>query len=291
LLLCGVGALAALSVAGCDPHHDCDDCDDDWGQPDTRAPQAPQGLWSITGDEEVLLLWQANSEWDLDGYRIYRNDEPTGYFERIASVGRGTRSYTDHDVTNGRTYWYAISAFDEARNEGELSRSVFDTPRPEGSGLRLANSRVQPRNSGYDFSEYDLVDWDDEDADIYYWHSEEEGAWMVATERSASEYCDIQDAGFVPLEDVDWAPEEGWAPRGEVPLIEGHSYLVWTWDNHYAKFRVASVTPERVIVEWAYQTDEGNPELLLPLRREVPARNPLGGLREHRAGPERRIGS
>ena len=71
-----------------------------------------------------------------------------------------------------------------------------------------------------------------------------------------------------------------------MPLIEGHSYIVWTWDNHYAKFRVASVTSDRVIVGWAYQSDEGNPELLLP--GAAPAvKTPGAGRREHLRGQER----
>ena len=114
---------------------------------------------------------------------------------------------------------------------------------------------------------------------------------MVATERSDSEYTDIQDAGYIGLEDVDWAPEEGWALTGEVPLIEGHSYVVWTWDDHYAAFRVASISPERVLVEWAYQTDEGNPELLLPGIAGTAVKEADGGRREHQKGEGRRVRS
>jgi hypothetical protein len=44
-------------------------------------------------------------------------------------------------------------------------------------------------------------------------------------------------------------------------LIPGHCYLVWTRDNHYAKFRVTGLSPTVVSFDWAYQTDPGNPEL------------------------------
>ena len=89
-----------------------------------------------------------------------------------------------------------------------------------------------------------MVSAEDVDADIYYWQSPEEGAWMVATERSPDDYTDIQDAGYLALDDVDWAPEEGWATGRRGATHRGaFSYIVWTWDNHFAKFRVASVTP------------------------------------------------
>lgn len=113
---------------------------------------------------------------------------------------------------------------------------------------------------------------------------------MIATERSTDDYTDIQDAGYLALDDVDWAPEEGWAPDGEVPLTEGHCYIVWTWDNHFAKFRVASVAPDRVMIDWAYQVDEGNPELLRPGSAAV-SRPPLAGSRAHEHGLSGRIAS
>lgn len=277
--------VGAVISGGCEPRDDGDSC---W-RPDTQPPASPCGLWSMTGDREVRLMWLANTDRDLDGYRIYRSTEPTGYFPRVATVGRRATSFSDREVQNGVTYYYAIAAFDEAGNESELTgRTVYDTPRPEGGGLRLDNARVASLQAGYDFSADRVVGGEEPEADIYYWHSPEEGAWMVATERSADDYTDIQDAGYLALEDVDWAPEEGWATAGEVPLIEGHSYVVWTWDNHFAKFRVASVTGDRVVIDWAYQVDEGNPELIRPTAA-APARPTLEGARAHRVGLPGRI--
>jgi hypothetical protein len=279
--------LGAVALVGCEP---CDQGGDRW-RPDTQAPSVPRGLWSMTGDREIRVMWIANTESDLDGYRVYRSTEPTGYFPRVATVGRREVSFTDREVRNGVTYYYAISSFDDAGNESELTpMTVHDTPRPEGGGLRLDNARLDPRLAGYDFSADRVVSSEATEADIYYWHSPEEGAWMIATERSTDDYTDIQDAGYLALDDVDWAPEEGWAPDGEVPLTEGHCYIVWTWDNHFAKFRVASVTADRVVIDWAYQLDEGNPELLCP-GSAAPPRPALHGARAHRVGLPGRIAS
>jgi hypothetical protein len=78
---------------------------------------------------------------------------------------------------------------------------------------------------------------------------------------------DIQDAGYaLSLDAVDFAPQAGWAADGVVQLIPGHNYVVWTHDNHFAKFRVVSLSdsPSRVTLDWAYQIATGNPELAAP---------------------------
>jgi hypothetical protein len=55
---------------------------------------------------------------------------------------------------------------------------------------------------------------------------------------------DIQDAGYASsLDAVDFAPNAGWSPTGSVELIVGHCYVVWTRDDHYAKFRVTEIRP------------------------------------------------
>ena len=73
---------------------------------------------------------------------------------------------------------------------------------------------------------------------------------------------DIQDAGFHPLDDLDWAPDAGWSPTGTAELAVGHSYYVWTRTNHYAKFVVTALSNTQVKFDWAYQVDAGNPQLL-----------------------------
>ncbi|MCB0748236.1 MAG: hypothetical protein KDC90_12320, partial [Ignavibacteriae bacterium] len=41
----------------------------------------------------------------------------------------------------------------------------------------------------------------------------------------------------------------------------GHTYVIWTWDNHFAKVRVKAITGDRVVFDWAYQLLEGEPQL------------------------------
>jgi hypothetical protein len=78
----------------------------------------------------------------------------------------------------------------------------------------------------------------------------------------------IQDAGFTrSLDNVDFAPIDGWSNNGTVELILGHSYVcrLTAFVDHYryAKFRVVglSSSPPRVVLDWAYQTAVDNVEL------------------------------
>ncbi|MEO0156993.1 MAG: hypothetical protein ABIL07_07755, partial [candidate division WOR-3 bacterium] len=64
------------------------------------------------------------------------------------------------------------------------------------------------------------------------------------------------------FDEIGYAPDDGWSPTGIVEAIVGHTYVIWTWDNHFAKIRVASLKPGYVIFDWAYQVDPGNPELV-----------------------------
>jgi hypothetical protein len=72
-------------------------------------PAAPQGLFSVTGDREVTLVWLANTEADVVGYRIYEG--PCGgldcEYTRIAAipvpVGAEYVEYVVTGLTNGRT--------------------------------------------------------------------------------------------------------------------------------------------------------------------------------------------
>ncbi len=71
-----------------------------------------------------------------------------------------------------------------------------------------------------------------------------------------------------------WAPIDGWSPTAEVELIPGHVYVVWMRDDHYAKFRVVTVGPSQVVLDWAYQIDQGNQEL-----KQGPPRGPFAPAR------------
>jgi hypothetical protein len=155
---------------------------------------------------------------------------------------------------------------------------VYDTPRPAGTNLRLHAREVAPMLSGLDFSAQpdpsDMrVGWDDPRADIYFYVEDLGGGEFtlraVGTQIEGA-WNDLQDVGWTAgLDDVGYAPAEGWDARSPLglELVPGHTYLIWTWDNYFAKFRVTelNLTEGWAKLDWAYQTDPGNPELARPV--------------------------
>jgi hypothetical protein len=222
-------------------------------------PAAPRGLRSITGDHQAFLSWLANTESRVTGYRVYSGDCAGGRscpYDRIGSTTATT--FVVDGLANGTTKYFAVAAVDADGNESDLSYdTIYDTPRPEGTGLALSNVVTDSLHAGYDFSAFVIRSYSSPLVDIYYGSANGQ-AIMVAPFTDT----EIQDAGYgATLDAVDYAPAAGWSPSGTVELVTGHCYVVWTNDNHYAKFRVTSVTATRVVVDWAYQVAAGNPEL------------------------------
>lgn len=268
MILGSVLAFWGALFIGCD---NCDDCR--VVVVDDTPPDAPQGVYSVTGDEAVYIFWYESPEPDLSHYWVWRSDEDMvddegRYYERRWKVF--DRKYVDTDVRNGLTYYYAVTAVDRAGNESpELSYDhVQDTPRPEGSGEILRDVTEAPAASGFDFKNAVVRAWDDRLTDIFLEYDADLDAFFIW---AASEMTDIQDFGYTEsLDELDWAPPDGWSRVGWLEAILEHSYYVWTEDDHYAKFRIDDLDyRERTAeISWAYQTVTGWPELMPPPRPE-----------------------
>ena len=242
--------VGALAVAGC---HD----NETIVVPDP-PPFVVEGVRSITGDGRVTITWRHNQETDIDHYKIYRNNQPTGTFTLIGTSV--DNQFVDVGVVNGVTYFYAVAAVDFAGQESpELSyENAFDTPRPEGFGVTLTDANGADGTSGWDFSARARRASADPSTDVYY--AFQDGHYLIFVPIDTQ----IQDAGYVELVDVDYAPPSGWSDDGVVEAIPGHSYILLTRDNHYAKFEVNSRDGNGMVMNWAYQIDPDNPELVRP---------------------------
>src|SRR5262245_55777507 len=248
--------VLALAVAG---------CDDNTSPRDVTPPAAPRGLFSVTGDGQVTLRWLANTESDVQGYRVYESpcsSGPSCPFDRIGAT-TGTQ-FSVTGLTNGVTRFYAVAAVDRSGNESALTvEDVFDTPRPAGSAT-LGNFVQSPSGAGWDFSAFSARSSDDPASDMFFGYNGSIYQMFARSSPPASEIPndEIQDAAYASsLDAVDFAPNGGWSLSGTVELIPGHCYVVWTSDDHYAKFRITGLSPSVASFDWAYQTDRSNPEL------------------------------
>ena len=244
---------AATLITACDDHHGNAPVDYD-----VYAPLPPVGIRSISLDNAVELRWIENQEPDIMGYNIYVSNAYDGRYSLIGTSR--SASYVDRGARNGTTYYYAVTAFDYSNNESDLSKDVaYDTPRPEGRGVVLKDRFADPLRGGYDFSNYRIIHFDTNETDLYFETSSSGVPYFVVWKDS-----DIQDMGYTRnIDEISVAPEDGWNPTKDALVIAGHTYVVWTFDNHFAKVRVTNVTPTTVTFDWAYQTATGNPELFV----------------------------
>ncbi|MEX0736096.1 MAG: hypothetical protein WD182_01545 [Bacteroidota bacterium] len=222
---------------------------------DTTPPMPPRDIFATGLDNAIELTWEANPEPDVAGYSVWVSDRYDGKYTLIASTGR--LSFIDSRVQNGVRTFYAVTAYDFEGNESDLSRDiVYATPRPEGYGIRLNDFRTSPNTAGYDFSTYSVGKFNDEYTDLFFENFE--GRLYL----NVWDDTDIRDMGYTSsLYDIYEAPEGGWAPSRSVEVIPGHTYVVWTWDDHYAKIRVREQDGYTVKFDWAYQVAPGNPDL------------------------------
>lgn len=106
------------------------------GGGDTTPPAPPTGLGATAGNASAALAWDANSEPDLGGYRIYRSTSSGGGYSDVGGGLISGTSFADSGLTNGTTYYYVVRAQDTSGNVSGDSNEVNATP--AGSGLDLS---------------------------------------------------------------------------------------------------------------------------------------------------------
>lgn len=92
---------------------------------DTVPPAVPSGLKAKGFDRHIDILWSANTENDLAGYNVYKQDGSA--FKLIGTTVKDDHIYTDFVGSQGLTGTYKISAVDGKGNESVLSQEVTAT--------------------------------------------------------------------------------------------------------------------------------------------------------------------
>ncbi len=257
ILFLGALALGLLAIG-------CNDNNNSFNP----VPPAPQGVYSVTGDHSVEIVWNGVYDRDVVRYNVYRSSQATtGYAEigRVAALDNPNLdliiyNHIDNNLTNGVTHYYAVSAVDHSGQESGLSaEEVFDTPRPESS-VSLYSRFSDSTLAGFALDAVpSRVTWNSVAADVYV-----DDAGGIFYLNVADTLTDIQDVGYTAsFDEIGFSPANGWSALGFVELIVGHTYVIWTNDDHYAKMRVTAIDSVlgRVSFQWAYQTAVGNPEL------------------------------
>src|SRR5690349_18030523 len=91
---------------------------------------APTGLTATPGNEKVSLKWTESK--GAGWYRVKRSRTSGGPYKHIASTRHA--SFTDVWVTNGKTYYYVVSAATREKHS-DNSSEVSATPDKPGTSV------------------------------------------------------------------------------------------------------------------------------------------------------------
>lgn len=90
------------------------------------AGSATHAFSVIAASTKVALAWDANTEADLAGYKVYRG-YASGQYQLLADAGNAT-SYTATGLDPAQTYYFALTAYDVDGNESGYSSEVVVNP-------------------------------------------------------------------------------------------------------------------------------------------------------------------
>ncbi|MEO8088930.1 MAG: hypothetical protein ABI703_01385 [Gemmatimonadales bacterium] len=259
-------------------------------------PDVPASVVSTTLDRAVALSWTDNSYTsdpaNFESYRVYS----TSYDLDVGTCGtswglEGTTvapEFVAGALVNGVPRCFAVSATSQNGAESARSATVSDTPRPDSRNVVLFARQTQDAESGFRF-------WDDLNSDQQVQDNElglvragsasnidfsverdpVDGALLLAPVRAGT---GVEPYGPVPVEDltsIDLAvctPDssvDGCAPYLDTPIEASVGFgYVFEMDggDGFARFgavRVTHVGQTFLVLDWAFQTDPGNPELLV----------------------------
>ncbi len=258
-------------------------------------PDVPASLLSTTLDGAVALSWTDNSYTsdpaNFESYRVYS----TSYDFDTDSCGtswglEGTTvapEFVAGALVNGTSRCFGVSATSSDGAESARSVTVWDTPRPDTRNVLLYARQTQDAGSGFRF-------WDDLNGDLRVQDNElglvgagSSSSIDFSVERDVDGFLfltpvrvntGVEFYGPAPVGDltsIDTAPctpdssADGCAPYLRTPIeaSPGFGYVFETdGGDGFVRFgavRVTHVGQTFLILDWAFQTDPGNFQLLV----------------------------
>lgn len=262
-------------------------CNDDSNVGPGTPPEAPDALSSTSLDGGVALTWSDNpfkNNPDLfQNYRVYstsydldNNRCGTSWLLEGATVAP---EFVVGALTNGVSRCFTVTALSVDGVESSRSPTRPDTPRPDARNVVLYAAQDRASESGFRFWQDlngDRVAQDGElglvrDAgasSIDFFVDRDVGGDLFLTPvrpGTGVEYYD-ETAPVEDLTTIDFAADRLYRTSG-VLAIPGYGYVFETDGGdgfkRYGAVRVTHVGQTFLILDWAFQTDPGNPELIV----------------------------
>lgn len=98
---------------------------------------------SIAGTQSVTVIWDANPEPDVAGYRLFYGRESGVYTNQVDVPGPMAVA---SDLSEGETYYFAVLAYNNEGLESELSTEISYSPGTQTGGLVNVSTRARVTN-------------------------------------------------------------------------------------------------------------------------------------------------
>lgn len=134
---------------------------------DSFPPESPQKLWGAIDTNGVVgLRWQANTDSDIHGYRVYKSNTP--YSEFILAYPSVIEDTVFYDSINLKTLtkniYYKVRAIDERQNQSEYS-DLLSLTRPDIiPPISPVVKKLEAENK------YPAIEWVNSSSDDVIWH-------------------------------------------------------------------------------------------------------------------------
>ena len=244
-----------------------------------RLP-APARLTSISLDRAVQLAWDDNARTGpgaaslFRSYRVYATnyDLDAGLCNADEWLLEGSTLSEDFLVTgigNGVPRCFAVSTVSQDGNESVWSAPRADTPRYDARNTIIDALQSRPATSAFRFFDAStggfgtLLDGSRSDADFRVERRTDGSLWLTPV-RADVRVALYSTLPVTDLTSIDVAPVRSAFAAGAIEAVPGYAYVFETSladGLHYGAVRVTHVSADYVILDWAWQSDPGNPEL------------------------------
>jgi hypothetical protein len=249
------------------------------------ALDKPTTLTSITLNAAISLAWSDNAYTSNPSrFRIYRVYS-TSYDLDQNLCGttwslEGTTVAPEFIVsalTNGVSRCFAVSAVSQEGFESLWSPLRNDTPRPDARNILIYARQAQDAGSGFRFwrdlntngvaeaNEIGLVQSGSSSLDDFSVERDVAGALFLTPVRAGTGVVAYGSAPVADLTNIDVAPNTTYGTSG-IEALPGWGYVFETDGgdgfNRYGAVRITHVGQNYLILDWSFQTDFGNPELI-----------------------------
>lgn len=246
----------------------------------------PSSLVTTSLNSAVHLAWADNAfstapagrfKW----YRVYSSSYDLDNDVCGTFVLEGTTvspEFLAAALANGVPRCFGVSAVSVEGYESLWSSLRADTPRPDARNVLVTAYQADATAAGFRFhqdlnldgraqpAELGLVtDGNRPDIDFWIWRDAVDSTLWIVPGRTATRMRLYSNSPIADLTDIDLAPATGYT-SDMWQAVPGFGYVFEIVEGsvlHYGALRVTHVGRQYLIFDWSYQTDFGNPELVV----------------------------